>query len=212
MTASNYFDELPGPEAGTEGRRGRKKRATAHRIFRSAITLMRAEGFHSVTIEQICDHADVARATFFQHFANKAALLGFFSSVVCQRIEIELQLRVYNPAEQLALIADHLQLLTDELGPIAPDMLSAFIADPGSHFHIDKPKTGISALVVQSIHKGQEEGIFDRSWHPNDVAICLVSAWVGLGRQRVANPKAEESPAYHAVLDLISRGVMAQKT
>ena len=32
-------------------------------------------GFYSVTIEDICDAADVARATFFLHFPAKEALL-----------------------------------------------------------------------------------------------------------------------------------------
>ncbi len=39
------------------------------------MNLFLRRGFEAVTIEEICDAADVARATFFLHFAGKESLL-----------------------------------------------------------------------------------------------------------------------------------------
>ncbi len=56
-------------------RRERKKGRTRADIYNAAMNLFLRRGFDSVTIEDICDSADVARATFFLHFPAKEALL-----------------------------------------------------------------------------------------------------------------------------------------
>src|SRR5271167_1436527 len=56
-------------------RRERKKERTRVEIYNAAMNLFLRRGFDSVTIEDICDSADVARATFFLHFPTKEALL-----------------------------------------------------------------------------------------------------------------------------------------
>lgn len=207
MALPNYLDELPDGENGQQARRGRKKRATAHRIFKSAIELMQIDGYDGVSIEQICERADVARATFFQHFANKAALMSLFSDIVRQRIEAEL-LEELSPKEQLYLIADHLQGLADELGAIASDMMSAYTAQPGSGFRIAEPGTGIASLVVAIVEKGQADGAFSAKWPPEDVAISLVAAWVAVSRRRVSYRGPEGERPLHAMLDLILSGLL----
>ena len=206
MSDTSYFDPPPGVDEETTGRRGRKKRATAHRIFKSAIELMQQDGYHGVSIEQICERADVARATFFQHFANKAALMGVFTDIVRQRIENELAMERLSPIEQLHLIVDHLHRLTEEIGPIAPDLLSAFIAEPGIGFRVDDPNAGVAELIVDIIKAGQADGSFAPKWSPEDVAISMVSSWVGVARNRaVYGPR--ESSALPGVLDLLLTGL-----
>ncbi len=205
MAQTKYFDELPDDVAAT--RRGRKKRATAHRIFKSAIELMQKDGYDGVSIEQICERAEVARATFFQHFANKAALMSVFSDVVRQRIEGELAVAEMTPEEQLRFIADHLQRLTDEVGAIAPEMIAAFITEPGAGFRIDDPGTGVARLIVGIVGEGQADGVFADHWSPEDVAICLVAAWVGVGRHRLSRPGARGETPLHGVLDLVLSGL-----
>ena len=210
MSSLKYFDATEVSEDQAEGRRGRKKRATAHRIFTSAIELMRKDGYHGVSIEQICERADVARATFFQHFANKAALMGVFTDIVRKRIETELALETLAPVEQLRHIVDHLQKLTSELGPVAPDMLAAFIAEPGNDFRIDDPDVGIAQLIVPIISRGQADGTFDDQWSPEDVAISLVSAWVGVARRNAAHPNLADGRPLDPILDLFLIGLISR--
>jgi AcrR family transcriptional regulator len=53
------------------GRRERKKQATRDGLRHAALELMAEHGFEGVTVEQICERADVATSTFFRHFPTK---------------------------------------------------------------------------------------------------------------------------------------------
>ncbi|MEO1729765.1 MAG: TetR/AcrR family transcriptional regulator [Pseudomonadota bacterium] len=207
MIQANYFDDL-GEEIGKE-KRGRKKRATAQRIFVSAIDLMKEQGFDGVSIEQICERAQIARATFFQHFRSKAALLGLFSELVCQSIEKELEAKDLSATEQLELVADHLQGLANEMGSIFPDMLAAFTAEPGAGFRVDDPDTGITPLVVQMIKSGQADGTFAEHLRAEDMAISLVAAWVALARNSISDPPRHTGDRMRTILRFYISGLSA---
>jgi AcrR family transcriptional regulator len=58
-------------ERAGPGRRERKKQATRDGIRHAALELMAEQGFEGVTVEQICQRADVATSTFFRHFPTK---------------------------------------------------------------------------------------------------------------------------------------------
>lgn len=58
------------------GRREQRKLAIRTRIEDAAYTLFQRQGIEDTSIEQICLEADVARRTFYGHYANKHALLG----------------------------------------------------------------------------------------------------------------------------------------
>ena len=58
------------------GRREQRKLEIRARIEDAAYRLFRQQGIEDTSIEQICVEADVARRTFYGHYANKHALLG----------------------------------------------------------------------------------------------------------------------------------------
>jgi AcrR family transcriptional regulator len=58
------------------GRREKRKQEIRARIEEAAYDLFQRQGIEDTSIEQICQQADVARRTFYGHFANKHALLG----------------------------------------------------------------------------------------------------------------------------------------
>ena len=53
------------------GRRARKKLATRDSLRDAALDLLADRAFASVTVEEICERADVAPSTFFRHFPTK---------------------------------------------------------------------------------------------------------------------------------------------
>jgi AcrR family transcriptional regulator len=59
------------PEVGD--RRVRRTRAA---LRESMITLMTEKGYDGVTVQDVIDHADVGRSTFYAHYTDKADLLG----------------------------------------------------------------------------------------------------------------------------------------
>lgn len=207
MTDLDYFDEPLEAADEQAGRRGRKKRATAHRIFMSAMELMREHGFDGVSIEQICERAEIARATFFQHYASKYALMGVFSRIVHRRITAELEEAALPPTAQLELIVDHLQRLTNELGAIAPDMLSAFISDRMEASGSSHLNAGLIELLTGVIERGQAEGRFTRKAPAFDVALSLVSAWMGVARHHVSQGTVCDGRPLRGVLELFLNGL-----
>jgi AcrR family transcriptional regulator len=58
------------------GRREKRKQEIRGRIEDAAYRLFQQQGIEETSIEHICVEADVARRTFYGHFANKHALLG----------------------------------------------------------------------------------------------------------------------------------------
>lgn len=197
---SDYFDAILVADDGSSGQRGRKKRETAHRIFTSAIDLMQKDGFDSVSIEQICKRAGIARATFFQHFASKAALLSVLSDVVCTKLDEELTPHDLSSTERLYVVAAHLECLIERLGSVGPDMLAAFSLEPGSRFHFEQPATGITQRIKVIVETGQLDGVFSKRWRPEDVAISLVASWVGTARNRITyEDQSDDGPLQNAV-------------
>ncbi len=65
----------PSPDGA--GRRERRRVETRERLYEAAMTLLSERDFEAVTIEMITEAADVGKGTFFNHFANKEAIVGY---------------------------------------------------------------------------------------------------------------------------------------
>jgi len=78
-----------------EGRRDRRKRERRARIYDAARRLFLAQGVDATTVEQIAATADIAPATFFNHFPSKRAVLNEMTSEVFEFLgfAIEQQLK-----------------------------------------------------------------------------------------------------------------------
>lgn len=78
-----------GPESGPRrpGRRERRSQELRDRIYRAAQALFLEYGFAATTVSQIAAAADVAQATFFNHFQSKSAILGAMTGEVFAHLE-----------------------------------------------------------------------------------------------------------------------------
>jgi AcrR family transcriptional regulator len=71
-----------------EGRRERRSRELRDRIYRTAQALFLEYGFEATKVSQIAEAADVAQATFFNHFRCKAAILSAMTDEVFVNTEM----------------------------------------------------------------------------------------------------------------------------
>jgi len=66
------------------GRRERRKLEVRARIYVAARELFTEKGFDATTVDEIAEAADVAPATFFNHFQNKQAVLVLMAQDVVE--------------------------------------------------------------------------------------------------------------------------------
>ncbi|MEV5845814.1 TetR/AcrR family transcriptional regulator [Streptomyces sp. NPDC051985] len=72
----NIRSVAAGDEAGAAvGRQERKRRKLYDQLYDTAVGLFVTHGFEATTMDQIAEAADVARATVFNHYAQKVGFL-----------------------------------------------------------------------------------------------------------------------------------------
>jgi AcrR family transcriptional regulator len=101
-----------------EGRRERKKRERRERIYRAAQELFVQNGFDATTVEQISDRADVAPATFFNHFPSKDAVLGQMTEEVVERLRAMVAEQLARPVGAQERIAGFADVAATELSRV----------------------------------------------------------------------------------------------
>jgi AcrR family transcriptional regulator len=79
--------EPQGSDSKKLGRRERRSRELRERIYQAAQMLFLETGFAATTVSQIAEAADVAQATFFNHFQGKAAILNAMTEEVFAHLE-----------------------------------------------------------------------------------------------------------------------------
>jgi AcrR family transcriptional regulator len=202
----------------TEDRRARKKRSTQQALRISALRLVDAHGLENVTVEMIAEAADVARRTFFNHFATKEdALLGPGAEA---RSEVE-QFWLERPDGESAfdtlraLLIDragHLSEKTEEL-----DLrMRVLAANPAlyPHFHAGflELERVVRAAVADRTGLDPEHDLYPRLLAATGGAAMRASMdlWrAGDSNRRLADVVTEAIDLYAAGLDVEPRAVRA---
>ncbi len=96
-------------------RRERRKREVHTRILEGAIALFDERGFHTTKVADICEHADVANKTFFNHFASKEHLLREIASFVLDDFVNEMELARKQPVSTRERIYFLFRRITDRI-------------------------------------------------------------------------------------------------
>jgi AcrR family transcriptional regulator len=94
--------------APTLNRRDRRKLELSQRILEAGEALFQDQGYDDTKVAEICERADVAYGTFFNHFPNKADIL----SAMADRSVRE--------------IAEHLQTLAEQPGSLEEQLIQLF--------------------------------------------------------------------------------------
>jgi AcrR family transcriptional regulator len=114
----------------SRSRLDRRKQETRARILEAAVDLFGEVGFDAAKISDVCERADVARQTFFNHFPTKADLLseiyregvGFVSATLDAACE-----RGATTRERLALFYADLVGSAVEVGPSSRELVSQIL-------------------------------------------------------------------------------------
>ncbi len=132
---------------GTEptGRRERRRQETRERLFEAAVRLLSEREFEAVTVEAITEAADVGKGTFFNYFANKEAVVGYFFVYKSSRLA--------EAARQVNSVDALPDSCTDDLpgGPIWRKMLRVFSLSSDSPKEDRRLSRTLLSLVLTNI-------------------------------------------------------------
>lgn len=139
-------------------RRERNKQRTRERLYSSALTLFALQGYDSTSIDEIAEHADVARGTFFNYFQHKEDLISAWGEE--RRHTLETALAQPDPSwgdDAVCQLRRCLAILTqinENERDVALPLLSAWVKT-------GRPLTEtpyVAEIFTGIIKAGQEEG------------------------------------------------------
>jgi AcrR family transcriptional regulator len=190
-----------------DSRRSRKKERTRRAIFDAAMALFSERGFDGVTIEQICEAADVAKATFFLHFPTKAALI--FEATA--RLSEELQELLSQPApsarEDLQRVTRFILERYAEQREIMEPMFREALATPARELHLQPDAVALGNLIVALVRRGQDAGEFRRDVMAELVATSFMASCSTIASVAVAKGVPDLAPLIEQYLDLLLHGI-----
>ena len=163
------------PQANPPSRRERKKERTRQEVYAAAMKLFAERSYHQVTVEEICEEADVARTTFFAHFPSKSALLREYSRGIASRFR-ESRSDPETPAtEQLRALATLVMETWFAQAEVMGAMLVESSIPPAARLESGEEANPIHELVENIIRRGQTRGEFRRGIAADGAAHAFLS-------------------------------------
>lgn len=176
------------PSSREGSRRERKKERTRQEIYRAAMELCMTRGFDEVTIDDICQAADVAKGTFFLHFPTKDALLLEYGRQVC--VELEEILAHHRGGAKAALrkILDVLAERATRHASIVHFVVREVMARPVALADATAQSRDLMHLLAEVVRRGQRDGELRSSVAPRLAAgivtaayFAIITEWVRCG-------------------------------
>jgi AcrR family transcriptional regulator len=159
----------------TVSRSERRRQETADRIAEAAARLFGERGFAATTVSDICERADVARQTFFNHFASKQELVEELArrghDFYLEALEAATR-EGRNTAERLALLFRGIHESSAAMGPMHRDLVSEVVR--AIHGPSDPVRMGsLQRALEKLLRRGRAEGDVSRQ-HPLEDQVTLV--------------------------------------
>ncbi|WP_018544632.1 TetR/AcrR family transcriptional regulator [Streptomyces sp. LaPpAH-108] len=184
------------PETATSlSRRERNKRRIEERLYSSALALFAKQGYDKTTIDEIAEHADVARGTFFNYFQRKEDLISAWGER--RRHMLEEAMSGSEPVEGMdavsrlrrcmAILAD---MNVDERHVAVP-MLNAWVK-------AGRPLSEtpyVAQIFTDIIAAGQEEGSMSKGVSALHAGYILRDVYFGALYRWGGDAGAEGSPS-----------------
>lgn len=194
-------------------RRDRKRERTRGEIYTAAMNLFLRRGFAEVTIEEICEAADVARATFFLHFPNKEALLTEYGV----RANLALaELIRGSHASATATLKAALKMLA-ERAMQQPNVIRLHVREllsrPPMLLESHQERENLVSLLASVIAHGQAGGEFRRKIEPALAAVALCATYFALIYEWARRGgKLDVEGAIAQTLDIVLNGLSDKKS
>lgn len=159
-----------------------KRERTKEKIFKQAISLFLEQGYENTTVQQITEKADVAKGTFFSHFATKDSILTYLGELRLEMMKesIANELAYLSSAkEQILTLFDLLAKANEEdkrmTKLVSYEILKKLYSPEVS------PETDnqgeLKSIFEMMLIKGQKTGEFKPNFQPSHAADILVGIY-----------------------------------
>jgi AcrR family transcriptional regulator len=199
------------PAAAPLSRRERKKERTRQEIYRAAMELFLARGFDAVTVEDICEAADVAKGTFFLHFPTKDALLLEYGKEATQELEELLHSHHGGATAALQKILSSLAERATRHAAIVQLLARELMSRPTTLANVTEQTRDLGQLFVRIVQQAQTAGELRKDIDPRLAAAIITSAYFAIvGEWARRGGKFDLASAIQQSLDVVLNG-MAEK-
>jgi AcrR family transcriptional regulator len=169
-------------------RHDRRKQETRSRILEAAVELFAGQGYEATKVAEICEGADVARQTFFNHFAAKRDVLLQLFEIGLDLLEANLESvcqRADTTRERLALLFANMVEPAVEVGPFNRDLVSHVVNAGCDATHPEHARR-ISQVFLTLVERGVARGDVTRRHAPEVLAELIEGSVVTLMRDWAA--------------------------
>lgn len=180
-------------QATPPSRRERKKERTRQEVYAAAMKLFAERSYHQVTVEEICEEADVARTTFFAHFPSKSALLLEYGRGVATRFREAHWDSKATATEQLHALATLVMESWFAQAEVMGAMLVEFSLPSATRLEKSEEANPLRDVVESIIQRGRLQGEF----RPGIAADVAAQAFMSTGSimlAAAAERRADLSP------------------
>ncbi len=142
----------PAQTSPAAGRRERKKALLRARILEEAFALFEVKGVSQTTVGEICERADVAEKTFFNHFPSRRDLLRELAGEALSRLLDDVAAARKAPGtarERIERFFAHVAAQGEEAGPMHRELLTEIVhvANEGSGDETRRMHEAFGAIV-----------------------------------------------------------------
>ena len=145
----------------TPGRREARKNALREKIYETARELFLTHGFEATTITQIAEAADIAPATFFNHFTNKSAVLHEMTGEIAEHLHALVDQQFERPVRAQERIRGFAAAVADDIAAaegLARDVLLDLVRTQSRQDQVAPHLTPVYEPFARIIREGQAAG------------------------------------------------------
>jgi AcrR family transcriptional regulator len=161
-------------------RHDRRKQETRSRILEASVELFAEQGYEATKVADICDRADVARQTFFNHFRARRDLLFemFRNGIDSLAVNLDAACECADSTrERLALFIAATVAPAVEVGPFNRDLVAQVLSASDEVMDPEHSRR-ISEVFLSLVQRGLERGDVTRRYAP-EVMAGLIEGAVG---------------------------------
>jgi AcrR family transcriptional regulator len=195
--------------------RERKKQRVTERIISAASELFKTCGYHPTTMDDIADKAEISRATLFNYFPTKEALLLPWGQEI---MEEQILPRLRKTMKSQSTVWQVFQFLFTNMNEIQreyPDVIQALVQEAVKEYHsgpISSERMGPHEVYIQVIRYGQERGEL-RTDLPMENLVSYLSALQMSLFFRIMDPKLAKNSSLeiNPLMTFLERGLREEK-